>query len=120
MMTLPNKVRDSEVYLYADDTKVFKEIFKEEDCDKLQADIDNLIHWTDSSLLKFHPGKCGVMRIGKSKVANRTYTMGSEQFELKTICEEKDIGVIIDNNLSFTNHMTAKVNKANAIMGLIR
>ena len=114
--TLPNEVRDSEVYLLADDIKVFKGVFKDEDCDKLQVDIDNIIHWTDNSLLKFHPVKCGVMRIGKSEVANRTYTMGSEQFDLKNV-EEKDIGIKIDNNLSFMNHMTAKVNNANDIMG---
>ena len=34
--------------------------------------------------------------------------------------EEKDLGVIIDMELTFEEHITAKVKKANQIMGLIR
>jgi hypothetical protein len=33
---------------------------------------------------------------------------------------EKDIGVLVDRNLSFSKHITQKVNKANCIMGLVR
>ena len=32
----------------------------------------------------------------------------------------KDIGVVIDNQLNFEDHMNEKINKANSIMGLIR
>ena len=33
---------DSEVYLYADDTKIFRRITNAEDCTKLQEDLDEL------------------------------------------------------------------------------
>ena len=33
---------------------------------------------------------------------------------------EKDVGVTIDNKLSFDKHITEKVNKANSIIGVIR
>ena len=33
---------------------------------------------------------------------------------------EKDVGVIIDNKLSFDMHITEKVNKANSVVGAIR
>jgi hypothetical protein len=47
------------------------------------------------------------------------------QFKLKTITlqkatEEKDIGVIIDSDLSFERHMSEKVNKANCMFALLR
>jgi hypothetical protein len=32
----------------------------------------------------------------------------------------KDIGVFVDENLSFNKHIQNQVNKANSIMGLIR
>jgi hypothetical protein len=32
---------------------------------------------------------------------------------------EKDVGVTIDNKLSFDKHITEKVNKANSIIGVI-
>ena len=34
--------------------------------------------------------------------------------------EEKDIGVVIDDKLSFEKHISEKVNTANSIMGVIR
>ena len=33
---------------------------------------------------------------------------------------EKDLGVSVDSNLSFENHITTKISKANQIVGLIR
>ena len=39
---------------------------------------------------------------------------------LNQVNSEKDIGVIIESNLTFREHMTEKVNKANRVMGVIR
>ena len=62
--TLPEVIRDSEIFLFADDTKAFKAIFEERDCVCLQRDINRMFDWTPDSLLKFHPDKSGIMRIG--------------------------------------------------------
>ena len=59
--TLAEIVKESGVYLFADDTKVFKAIYNEENCKDLQKDLDNMFEWTSHSLLKFHPDKCGTM-----------------------------------------------------------
>ena len=40
--------------------------------------------------------------------------------ELDHVFEEKDLGVIIDMELTFEEHIATKVKKANGIMGLIR
>ena len=40
--------------------------------------------------------------------------------ELEHIFGEKDLGVTFDSDLKFEDHISAKVNKANAIAGLIR
>ena len=42
------------------------------------------------------------------------------QHKLAEATEEKDLGIIIDSNLTFNNHINQKVNKANSMMGLIR
>ena len=39
---------------------------------------------------------------------------------LESKLELKDLGVIVDNHLTFSIHIAVKVNKANQIMGLIR
>ena len=116
--SLPEVVSNSDIYLFADDTKIFKGIFTSEDCNDLQDDLDAMHKWTDTSLLKFHPDKCVSMRIGNSQVEDRQYNM--DKHSLKKSEVEKDIGVFIDEKLSFGTHVENKVNKANSMMGIIR
>ena len=39
---------------------------------------------------------------------------------LRNVKQEKDIGVIVDEQLKFEDHMYEKIKKANNVMGLIR
>ena len=43
------------VFLFADDTKVFREIQSRRDCKLLQEDLTKMLIWTDLWLLKFYP-----------------------------------------------------------------
>ena len=43
-----------------------------------------------------------------------------ENLQLENIAKEKDLGVIIDDQLNFRSHIQLIVNKANSIAGLIR
>lgn len=54
---LPDIVK-SDIYLFADDTNIFKIIEKPEDRSILQEDLDNLNTWSEDWLLRFHPDKC--------------------------------------------------------------
>jgi hypothetical protein len=62
----------------------------------------------------------------KTKLENKSsyhlYNNEGEEVELEISEGEKDIhvGVLVDRNLSFSKHITQKVNKANSIMGLIK
>jgi len=54
-------------YLFADDTKLYKEIKSPEDSNSLQRDLDSLQEWSNTWLLKFHPNKCKVMTVSNKK-----------------------------------------------------
>jgi hypothetical protein len=45
------------IKLFADDTKVFASVNNEEDKNSLQGDIDKLMNWSDTWLLKFNRSK---------------------------------------------------------------
>ena len=47
----------SEIYLYADDTKVYRQIKNQNDVKQLQKDIDCMKEWSERWLLSFHPKK---------------------------------------------------------------
>ena len=57
------------------------------------------------------------MRLGNYDEGHNGYKM-SEQ--LDEVSSEKDIGMVIDNRLSFSDQLADKTNKANKIVGLIR
>lgn len=99
---------NSDPYLYADDTKIFKEIRTSDDCEDLQKDIHLMYEWSDKWMLKFHPDKCKTMRIRKSNIDLKEYSLkpGIPSMEYSTA--EKDVGVTIDNKLSFEKHISDK------------
>ena len=51
----------SEIFLFADDTKIFKEIKQKRDCNVLQNDLNFMQLWTDIWLLRFDPQKWHAM-----------------------------------------------------------
>ena len=110
----------SEGLLYADDTKIFHHIATRKDALNLQADIDSLENWSRLWLLTFHPDKCHVLTTGKFEKIMHTHRYSVYGKELEHVFEEKDLGVIVDSDLNFEQHILSKVNKANSIMGLIR
>ena len=104
--------------LFADDTKIYREINNVQDQQMIQKDIDNMILWTNDWLLRFHPDKCKHLRIGnKNDLSTNYYIDGTI---INKTEKEKDLGIIIDDKLNFDAHIDTQVQKANSIMGLIR
>ena len=110
--------------IFADDTKLYARSDSIEGPQKLQSDLDKLQDWSNKWLLRFHPEKCCVLKVGRDN--NNEYFMkqdtqsGNRTIKLKTTGKEKDLGVIIDDNLSFKDHVFQSTAKANKIAGLIR
>ena len=116
---------ETNVFMFADDTKVYSRVEGEEDVEALQRDLDKLDQWSRIWLLRFHPDKCKVLKISKKPEMDinlHLYSNDEQHSEIDlTGCEdEKDIGVIIDSRLNFGKHIKTKTSKANQIMGLIR
>ena len=116
---LPDVVdKDSFVYLFADDTKIFRKIQTDRDRNILQQDIDNLLKWSNDWLLKFHPDKCVCMGVGYSSEVPDFYDMDGTV--LKGSDCERDLGIHFDRYLKFDYHINTIINKANRTLGIIR
>ena len=57
---------DSDVYLFADDTKIYKIIKGDNYREALLQDLKKMTEWNDKWLLKFHQQKCKSMTIAKT------------------------------------------------------
>ena len=114
---LPDMSTHSTTYLFADDTKIYNRINSIEDCTELQRDVTGLEEWSNEWLLRFHPEKCKVLRIGRN---HPEFDYQLHNTILEEVEEEKDIGVVVDDQLRFHKHISEKVTKANNVMGIIR
>ena len=111
---------NSDGVLYADDTKIFKTITCKEDAYSLQSDIDKLEAWTKIWLMKFHPGKCHALTLGKFENIKYAHNYKVCGQDIEHVSVEKDLGIHIDEEMSFEEHICIKARVANALMGKIR
>ena len=111
---------NSEGLLFADDAKIFRSISCKNDALLLQDDILRLEAWSDMWLLKFHPDKCHLLSLGKHENIKYCHRYKVSEQEIEHIFEEKDLGIIVDSDLTFSEHITDKVRKANSLVGIIR
>ena len=108
----------SDIFLFADDAKIFSLVSKKEDCITLQQDLDKFNDWIGKWLLSLNVGKCKTVSIGKNNEIFSTYTISGHIIDkVQTI---KDLGVVFDSRLKFDEHIDEKVNKAYQILGLIK
>ena len=119
--SLVDKTCTANIFLYADDLKILKEVCSEEGTAGLQENLYKLYDWTRYLLLRFHPDKCVVMRYtmnARNTDIKKCYDM--DERRLKTVNGEQDLGIYFESNLSFAEHIASKVKKATSMAGLIR
>ena len=118
-MTCLTYIVDSTIFLFAEDTKIFKEIETTDDKESLQDDLNTINTWTETWLLRLHPDKCKYMHVGRTNPdPDFEYHLAGQK--LNQVTEEKDIGVVVDHDLNFDKHICEKVKKANSMAALIR
>ena len=111
------------IALYADDTKIWREINGWEENLALQKDIDQLQEWANANKMKFHPKKCKVLSVAKHNYEPILpfqiffYELGGTILEYTN--SEKDLGVIINATLSSDDQCLARYNMMNSKLGLL-
>jgi hypothetical protein len=106
----------SKVSKFADDTKLGGKALCADDCRKIQEDLNKLSDWSEKWQMSFNVEKCKVMHIGDK---NPHFKYQIRDQELSNVKQEKDLGVIISNNLKTTDQCTAASKKANKMLGFI-
>ena len=108
--------------MYADDTKLYREIREPRDHEILQEDLNKLSVWSDLWLLKFHTEKCFSLTIGKQDEDQFAYHMMIDKTKtfMTKVEDIKDIGVTIDCHLKFEKNINGKIVTDNKLVGIIR
>ena len=112
------------LYMFADDTKLYCAIKSKEDCDILQQYLDNAIDWGTMWLTNFNSSKCKVFSLGTQVSIVNAYSMSypdglHQLIRSRVEEEEEDLGVLLSSTLKFSHYVREKVHKANRLLGLI-
>lgn len=107
------------VLIYADDIKLFLEIKDAKDIITFKEEIQIFHTWCQKSLLQLNIKKCNSITISrKQKLPDITVTLGNQIVEK---CDRvRDLGVILDSKLTFTDHYNTIINRANNMLGFIK
>ena len=111
---------NSNILLYADDTKLYREIVSLEDCELLQSDINTLGRWADENKMKFHPDKCKILSVTLQRSDTLNFTYNLSGISLEKAKFEKDLGVHVTSNLCWTKHCDYLYSKASRNFGLLK
>ncbi len=117
---MPNNIQNF-IALFADDAKLYGKSSSSMDRNSLQEDLSTLQQWSDKWQLSFNTDKCNTLYLGKNNV-KQSYSMvsnSSVQALHETTCE-KDLGILVDNTLSFDKHICEAIKRANKKLAMIR
>lgn len=115
---LPDCIKYSESLVFADDFKVFKQIYNISDCAKLQEDLDSVTRWFLNHKMRLNIDKCLVITYTrKINYLSNSYTISDKPLQRQDKC--KDLGVNFQMNMKFINHYNYIINKAYRALGFI-
>ena len=109
---IPLVIKSSNISVYADDTKIYKEIKSIDDCIALDSDVKSVNEWALNWQLKINPLKSSLLHI-PSKSFDYNYSI-DDNF-LLTSDVVRDLGLMVQSNLKFNVHCAKIANRAFAV-----
>lgn len=120
-----NHVKYSKVLSYADDTQLSYS-FCSTDINivstQLNADLNSIYEYSKSNNLKLNSDKCAVMFFSSKNLENlitSNVRLFIHNVPLKVVNKIKNLGLIFENNLRFTEHVSLLVKKCYAALKLL-
>jgi hypothetical protein len=104
------------VLFYADDMKLFFPVSGFQDCLKIQSDLNKLLESCDRNSLLLNVGKCKTITFASSRHPVKFSHMLSWNV-LDRVSSISDLGVIMDEKMTFSEHVDVMVAKAFALLG---
>ena len=109
----------AQVLKYVDDTKLLKVTTTPEEVEDLQMALESLYTWQEDNNMNYNGGKFQILRVGKDQEFKDGTSLFTPKWEEVISPAEvvKDLGVLIDDKLSFTNQHQATIAKDLQVQG---
>ena len=112
---IPDCVR-SQIQMYGDDIKLYS--VTDTINNNIQTDLDALSEWTSEMKMNFNLSKCKVMHMGANNPQKKYYMKYNDgtEYQIKSVQVHRDLGLFIDNNLTFSEHVDTLTRRAMRII----
>ena len=105
-------ITDSTISCFADDTRVLKSIKEDSDRACLQNDLNRIYNWADSNKMKFNEKKFESINYLPRRQNENTHNYTSQNGSpIETKTETRDLGIIMKDDATFSEHITAIAKK---------
>ena len=116
---LPEIILYSSVKLFADDCILYKAIHTHDDVEKLQEDLSAFQDWQQKWLMKLNVSKCYVMTVSHPRRNKIPSSYKINNHILSFVNHHKYLGITIQNDLKWHQHIQSITCKANETPCLI-
>ena len=99
---------------FADDTKIYSTVSSYEDVHALQLKLDFLGNWFTTWRMPINISKCGVLEFSSTNLPKQYKLLGEN---LKIVEAERDLGLLINSELSFKQHIESIISRALKLYG---
>jgi Reverse transcriptase (RNA-dependent DNA polymerase) len=104
---------------YADDLKIFMTVKNVDDCLTLQRNLDKFQDWCITNKFNLNVSKCKVMSFGRS-ASSIDFQFRIGDTPLDRVDKFKDLGVWMDQRMTFVHHIELMVAKSSKMLGFIK
>lgn len=116
---LASVIENSNFLMFADDLKVFKIIENPSDAALLQRDLDGLSRWCDANVLHLNLNKCYKITFARLNLPF-SYPYKINNRVLQETNHVKDLGINLNNKLSYNIHIYETISKSLKMLGFIQ
>ena len=104
---------NSDIKLFADDTSLLRSLVNDQDFQILNEDLGKLDEWSKQWKVLFNPNKTKYIIFSKKKLKHKNPPLFLNHIKLTEVDFHKYLGITLSKNLSWGQHITEIVKKAN-------
>lgn len=118
LFDITDSFKHSEHLMYADDKKIFYKITSADDCTALQQDLNSLHDYYTRNKITVNVTKCQCISYTRKKNPI-TYSYKFNAITIDKVEIVRDLGVMFDSKLTFSNHIDLITSKAYKSLGFV-
>ena len=107
------------IKLFADDALLYRTINGPSDEIQLQHDLDTMIEWSKTWLMRFNAKKCHLLKISRQRKPLQTHYY-IDSSKLEEVQHYPYLGVELTSDLTWKTHISNISGRANRILNLLR